>query len=74
MRLSPFQSTPGKYFETIPLVKDTILAECTDMIRNNETVKLLQMYKAGGQLGGHQQQKIQSIFHIWVYNLVWQYQ
>jgi cullin-5 len=27
--------------------KDTILAECADMIKNNETAKLLQMYKAG---------------------------
>ena len=25
--------------------KDTILAECAGMIRNNETAKLLQMYK-----------------------------
>ena len=44
------------------MFKDTILAECADMIRNNETVKLLQMYKAGGQLGGHQQQKFKAFF------------
>jgi len=30
--------------------KETILAECADMIRSNETTKLLQMYKEGLRL------------------------
>ena len=38
---------PDIFSVLVTAFKDTILAECADLIKDNETDKLLQMYKVG---------------------------